>query len=232
VQKLCYYANSAPCLATDPEFSRIVSVFQQGYQWDALVQELFSSPLTTHAKPTQTTALAEVVSVSRRDHLCAALNFRLGLTDVCGLSVLTSGKATTVTEIAGGLPSDGYGRGATVPVLPNNPTLFYRAGVENICEAVAAMVIDPKPGTLPAGATSWQSTAADAAIADFVSLIMAITPSDPRSAQMVTILTNHYNSALASAPTPPSTKKITPTQALESTFVAACLSPSFAGIGM
>jgi hypothetical protein len=232
VQKLCYYANSAPCLETDPEFERIVGVFQQDYQWDTLVQELFASPLTTNAKPTETTALAEVVSVSRRDHLCAALDFRLGLDDVCGLDILQGGKPTTTSEIAGGLPSDGYGRGATIPVLPNNPTLFFRAGVENICEAVAGMVIDPKPNTLPPGATSWLSTAPDAAIADFVSLIMAVTPSDPRSAQLVTILMNHYNAALASAPTPPSTKKITPTQALQSTFVAACLSPSFVGIGM
>jgi hypothetical protein len=229
VQKLCYYANSGPCLATDPEFLRIVDDFKQGWDWDKLVRELFSSPLTTNATPTQTTALAEIVSVTRRDHLCAALDFRLGLDDVCGLSVFTTGNKTTITEIAGGLPSDGYGRGATAPVLPNNPTLFYRAGVENICEAVAGMVIDPQPGSLPMGATSWTSTAPDAAIADFVSLIMAITPSDPRSSEVQTILMNHYNAALAS---PPSPKKVTPKQALESTFVAACLSPSFVGIGM
>ena len=232
VQKLCYYANSAPCQPSDPEFLRIVSTFEAGYLWDDLVQELFSSPLTTNAKPTPTTALAETVSVTRRDHLCAALNFRLGLTDVCGLSVLTTTKQTTISQIAGGLPSDGYGRGATAPVLPNNPTLFYRAGIENICEAVAAMVIDPKAGTLPPGATSWTSTDPATAVADFVSLIMAVTPSDPRSTELQTILMSHYNDALASAPTPPSTKKITPTQALQSTFVAACLSPSFVGIGM
>jgi hypothetical protein len=232
VQKLCYYANSGPCQTTDPEFLRIVSVFQSsGYTWDNLVNEVFSSPLTTNATPTATTALAEIISVSRRDHLCAALDIRLGLTDVCGLSVLTS-STTTIAQIAGGLPSDGYGRGATIPVLPNSPTLFFRAGVENICEGVAAMVIDPKAGSLPAGATSWQSTAPAAAVADFVSLIMGITPSDPRSSQMQTILMNHYNAALASAPTPPSTKKITTTEALQSTFVAACLSPSFVGIGM
>ena len=45
-------------------------------------------------------------------------------------------------EIAAGLPSDGYGRGAAAPVLPNQPTLFFRAGTENICEAVAAQTID------------------------------------------------------------------------------------------
>ncbi len=233
VQKLCYYANSAPCLATDPEFQRIVADFQSSnYDWDALVRELFSSPLTTNATVTQTTAADEVVSVTRRDHLCEALNIRLGLNDVCGLSIISATKASTITTIAGGLPSDGYGRGATKPNLPDSPTLFYRAGLENICEAVAAMVIDPAAGSLPAGATSWKSSDPSGAVAEFVATIMAITPSDPRSSQAQSILMSHFNAALASAPTPPATKAITATQALQSTFVAACLSPSFAGIGM
>jgi hypothetical protein len=196
------------------------------------VKEVFSSPLTTNATPTATTALAEIVSVSRRDHLCAAIEYRLGLPDPCGLSIISVANAqkTTIDQIAGGLPSDGYGRGSTIPVLPNAPTLFYRAGVENICEAVAAMVIDPKTGSLPAGATSWQSSDPTTAVADFVSLIMAITPSDPRSSQMQSILMSHFNTVLATVS--PSGKNFTATQALESTFVAACLSPSFVGIGM
>jgi hypothetical protein len=94
------------------------------------------------------------------------------------------------------------------------------------------MVIDPAMGSLPAGVKSWTSAAKDAAISDFVTQIMAITPSDPRHADAISILTDHYTAALAVAPTPPSTAKVTPTQALQSTFVAACLSPSFAGVGM
>ena len=47
----------------------------------------------------------------------------------------TKRRDAPIPQIAGGLPSDGYGRGATAPVLPNQPTLFYRAGLENICEA-------------------------------------------------------------------------------------------------
>ncbi len=227
VQKLCYYANSGPCLTTDPEFQRLVTLFtSSNLSWNALVVALFSSPITTNAAPTATTDASEVVAVSRRDHLCAALDDRLGLVDICGLDVTTP--TSTISQIAGGLPSDGYGRGATIPVLPNQPSLFYRAGLENICEEVANMVIDPKPNTLPAGAKSWVSTAPDAAIADFVATIMALTPSDPRSAQAVTILQQHYTNALAVKATP----AIKPTDALRSTFVAACLAPSAAGIGM
>ena len=50
VEKLCYYANSGPCDAADPEFQRLVSLFQSSsYSWNTLVAELFSSPLTTNA---------------------------------------------------------------------------------------------------------------------------------------------------------------------------------------
>ena len=145
VEKLCYYANSEPCDAADPEFQRLVSLFQaSNYSWNTLVAELFASPLTTNATPTETTtAHGEVVAVSRRDHLCAALDNRLGLDDVCGLKATTKKQMTaTVPQIVSGLPSDGYGRGSTIPVLPNQPSLFYRAATENICAAVAAQVID------------------------------------------------------------------------------------------
>ncbi len=49
-QKLCYYANSSPCQPTDPEFQRIVGDFKtSGFQWNMLVRELMSSPITTNA---------------------------------------------------------------------------------------------------------------------------------------------------------------------------------------
>ncbi|HEY1954346.1 MAG TPA: hypothetical protein VGH28_02010 [Polyangiaceae bacterium] len=224
VQKLCFFANSQKCDPTDPEFTRIRDDFKNsGFQWKKLVEDVMSSPITTNAVATTTTTNeGEMISVSRRDHLCTLLNARLGLTDVCGLDVVTTKSLVGVPEIAAGLPSDGYGRGASVPVLPTQPTLFYRAGLENICEDVANMIIDNK--SPPAGATTYSSTAADAAIADFVLNLMSIVPDDPRSQPMTQMLTDHHTQALAN--------KATATDALKSTFVAACLSPTVAGIGM
>jgi hypothetical protein len=221
-QKLCYYFNSAPCVASDPELQRVVGVFQgANLSWNALVKALVTSPLVTNVTETATSMQnGEVISVVRRDHLCAALDSRLGLADVCGLVTVTK-NPTTTAQIVGGLPSDGYGRGATKPVLPNSPTLFYRAGLENICANVAAMVVDPK-GT-PAG-KSWSSSDPDTAIADFVAIIMALTPSDPRSAPAQALLKSHFTSAMQTG--------VTATAALQSTFVAACLAPSAIGIGM
>jgi hypothetical protein len=228
--KLCYYANSQACDANDPEFVRVVGVFQAAnYSWRALVRELLSSPITTHAAPTQTAVDdGEIVAVSRRDHLCAALNDRLGLTDVCGLDAVNKTTlATTVPQIVSGLPSDGYGRGAVAPVLPNQPTLFYRAGTENICEAVSALVIDVPSAKQVAGVTQWSSATpalVAQAVSDFVATVMAITPSDPRSAQAQAILSSHFAAAVQSG--------ATATNALKSTFVAACLAPSAVAIGM
>jgi hypothetical protein len=228
-QKLCYYVNSAPCSANDPEFTRIVGKFaSSGFQWNALVRDLMASPITTNASKTATAmANGQIVAVSRRDHLCAALNNRLGFVDICGLDTVQGNRGQPLAQIAqivSGMPSDGYGRGSTVPVLPNQPTLFYRAGLENVCSQVAALTIDAKPNPNQPGAKQWSSTQPDAAIAEFVSLVMALTPSDPRAAQAKTILTSHFQAAMAA--------KQTASDSLKSTFVAACLSPSFIGIGM
>ncbi len=226
VQKLCYYVNSELCSADDPEFARIVASFQSsGYAWNALVKTLVTSPITTHAADTKTEdALGEVVAVARRDHFCAALDARLGLNDICGLDALTKAALkTSVPEIVSGLPSDAYGRGSVAPILPNQPTLFFRAGTENICEAIAALVVDPS--STAQGQTTWSSTDPDTAIADFVATVMAVTPSDARSAPLQALLKSHFTSASQEA-------GITATQALRSTFVVACLAPSAVSVGL
>ena len=226
-QKLCYYVNSAPCNPLDPELARVLDVFAgAGGSWSALVKALLTSPITTHTAQTKTGETnGEVVAVSRRDHLCAALNNRLGFVDLCQLdSTLRNRAVSTIAQIVSGMPSDGYGRGATIPVLPNQPTLFYRAGLENVCAQVASLVIDAAANPDQPGARQWSSAQPDAAIADFVTTVMAMPASDPRAAQAGSILTSHYQAAVATG--------AAAKDALRSTFVAACLSPSFIGIGM
>ena len=228
VQKLCYWANSSACDPTDPIFMQIASDFAaSNFQWNGMVKELLSSAIVTNATETATAAAnGEVVAVERRDHLCAALNARLGFTDVCQLSTLY-GKGTaaegTIPQIVSGLPSDAYGRGAVAPVLPNTPTLFFRAGTENLCESVAAQVIDVPTSMQQAGVKQWSSAQSTAAIEDFVSLLLGLTTPDPRAAQATALLQAHYTAALA---------KGTPTDALQSTFTAACMAPSSITMGM
>lgn len=225
-QKLCYYANSAPCDPDDPEFQRIVADFAAGMQWNTLVAELLASPITTNASRTQTgTKNGEIIAVARRDHLCAALDHRLGFVDVCQLEVAHQvGKPSTIAQIVNGMPSDGYGRGAIAPVLPNQPTLFYRAGAENICVATSQLVVDATPDPQQPGAKAWSSAHANDAIAEMVPLVMGLVEPDPRAHAAQAALAQHYADATAMG--------ATPTDALRSTFVVACLSPSFIGIGM
>ena len=227
-QKLCYYVNSAPCDSSDPELQRIITAFRgSNMSWDTLVRELASSPITTHARVTKTALTnGEVIAVSRRDHLCSAIDSRLGLVDICQLDA-TLGRAprkTAIGQIVAGLPSDGYGRGATIPVLPNDPTLFYRSGLENICGSLSQMVVDGMPDPLQPGKQQWSSSDPDAAIGDFTAIVMSLTPRDPRTGPATQALKDHFTAALATG--------ATATDSLRSAFVVACLSPSFLGIGL
>ena len=221
IQKLCYYANSAPCPSTDPELARLAAAFQaSGFNWRQLVRDFFSSPMVTNGGRTITAgSTGPVIAVARRDHLCATLNNRLGFTDVCGLQPLS--KPTTTSRVAAGLPSDGYARGTVAPVLANEPTLFYRAAAEAICQSVATQTIDATPPV--DGVKQWSSTAPDAAIPDFVHTVIGLPETDPRAAQAQAVLQSHYAAATKTG--------ATVTDALRSTFVVACMSPSVVGIG-
>jgi hypothetical protein len=219
VQKLCHHVNSAACEESDPEFNRLVALFRSsGHDWNGLVKALVTSPITTGAASQKS---GEVITVSRRDHFCAALGARLGLQDPCGLDH-TIAPTTEIPRIASGLPSDAYGRGEVVPILPIEPTLFYAAGVENICKQVADLVIDAPASP---GVRQWSSGQPDAAIADFVGAVMALVPSDPRAGRAQQLLKGHFSEAAAMP-------GVTPTQALRSTFVTACLAPSAMSVGL
>jgi hypothetical protein len=230
-QKLCYYIDSQACVTSDPEFQRIATLFQtSNYSWNALVKAIVTSPLTTHTAATLTTTTnGETVAVARRDHLCAALNARLGLTDVCGLDATKSNDILPKAALAivPGLPSDGYGRGSVAPVLPNDPTLFYRAGTENFCEALALVVVDGK--NPPAGATTWSSSnCSDAScqpITDFVNIVAGIPPSDPRATPLYQALLSNFDQSKQAT-------GMTASEALQSTFIAACIAPSAISIGL
>jgi hypothetical protein len=225
-QKLCYYVNSAPCDASDPAFQTIVSNFQSsGTNWNRLVRELLSSSIVTNATKTKTWVTnGEVIAVSRRDHLCAAINNRLGFVDICELDAANKVAKTTISQIVSGMPSDGYGRGGVIPVLPNQPTLFYRGGLENICASLAQQEIDAKVNPKQPGAKIWSSTMPDVAVNDFVSILMGLTVSDDRTQPVKDELNAHFAAAKAAG--------ASATDALRSTFVAACLAPTFIGIGM
>lgn len=212
-QKLCFYADSAACSADDPEFLRVVAAFKDRMDFRILMRELFASPLVTGAARTKTFKDREVVvSVSRQDHLCRALANRLGI-DACNAT-------PTATTLSTNLPRDSYSRGGERPVLNSDVSLFYRTGVENLCRAVADVVIDvPAPKT-----GRYTSQDKDAAITDFVRNVMALAEGDPRAPAARDILASHYDEAVKTG--------AKPVDALKSTFVLACTSPTAVSIGL
>jgi hypothetical protein len=227
VQQLCFFANSAPCSETDTEFRRVVASFRDSsFNYAALMKEFFASPLVTGAVATGSyDAGAVPISVARRDHFCAALANRLGKPDVCALAVpVPSSTQTATARIAASIAADAFSRGAQSPVTPSDPTLFYSSATEMLCENIAPQVVDAASGGL------WASTDVAGAIAGMVETIMGYPPSHPLHDQAVQILTDH-NTAVVAASTSKSTATKA-TNALRSTFVLACESPTAVGIGL
>ncbi len=87
--------------------------------------------------------------------------------------------------------------------------------MENMCATFAARLIDGSAGT------RWSSASPDAAIADFVHTLMGVGAG--RDATPLAILGEHFQSAKAAG--------LSASDALKSTFVIACLSPSVVGMG-
>lgn len=216
-QKMCFFANSSPCVETDPEFLRVAAVFRDSrFNFKTLVRELFASPLVTFAATTQTARENGVImSIARRESLCNSLAARLKLPNVCGLE---AGGKTNFRNLAMSIPGAGYNRAEEVPLMPHDPNLFFISATENLCNLIAPLVVD-------AGAvTRYASTRKDEAIADFVATVMGMPPADTRAATMRQILSEHYDMAVAA--------KATARDALRSTFIAACTSPPAISLGL
>jgi hypothetical protein len=221
-QKLQFWANSMPAQEDDPELLRIAKAFaDSGFDWKTLVRELFTSPLVTFAAATQTSqANGILLSIARRDHLCAALSNRLGVPDACGLKTAApSARQTAIGARASVIAVDGYTRAAELPSLPTNPDLFFRGSAEEICRLVADQVIDGTPGP-----SRYASADTTSAITDFVSTVMGITASDPRRIEALEILTDHFVAVRSGAPDGGAPASVA--DALKSTFILACTSPS------
>jgi hypothetical protein len=251
--KLCAWANSGSCLASDPEVQRVANVFaSSNFSWNALVHELFTSPLVTDASATLTaTTSGTFVPIARRAQLCATLSNRLGLPDVCGYNLIPlqfgSGGGTSA------LPSPPFCSCSSDPAVPpapcgtcldpgpippaasQLPTDGYSRGVaaalyingpdpfyRSSVEQICAYVADQ---VVDAGATPVYSSASPSSVTTAIAnMVHGLMGLDSsRDAQPISILTDHYSSATSGGSSP--------TDALKSTFTVACLSPWVVAVG-
>src|SRR6185369_9478769 len=191
----CYYANASACVESDPEFRRVALAFQNStFSFSTLVKELFSSPLVTNASSTATAVANGVtISITRRDQICAALSNRLGIADACALAAPIPSSAQSATlRIVSSVAADAFSRGSEIPVTPPDPTLFYRAASEMLCENIALMVVDPTTGT-----NLYPSTSVSSSIAAMVTNVVGYSAGDAHYAMAVTILQGHYTNAMS-----------------------------------
>ena len=219
VQNLCNYAISLPCDTSDPEFIRISNDFvASNYNWNSLIVDFFSSPLLTNATATKTVIeTGQVVSAARLNHLCGLLSSRLGIADICGLlpTTVVPQQLAVLQTAAGALPMDMYSRGNPKPLIPTNTTLIYSRVIDNVCAAAAGAVVGGSNPLYPTASINNSITA-------MVNGLMGVLP--PGDAETISILTAHYNAALAT--------QASSVLALESTFVAACAAAVTIGVGL
>jgi hypothetical protein len=220
-QRLCYFANSAPCAENDAEFRRVALSFEKSnFNFPSLIKELFSSPLVTGASATTTfTQVGIPISISRRDQLCAALSNRLERPDLCSLTAVlpTTAQAAT-SKTATSVPSDSFSRGSEAPITASDPTLFYAAGTEALCENLAPLVVDATANTV------YTSANYQTALPDMVTRVMGYPSTDPHYATALKILQEDYAANIAA--------KAKATDALRSTFALACESPTALSFGL
>jgi hypothetical protein len=229
-QRLCTYAASQTCDESDPEFLRLVELFKTShYDWRALVEAVFSSPLVSGLQKTKTTEQeGQSFPVVRQEHLCAMLSNRLGIPDVCGLDPNQPVFSKRVRTLAASWPSGQYSRGSASPALPVAPSVLTRGGMESLCVELSHRLVDTERRSFPfrflfadGKPSPFSSSDSDAAIHALVTNLMGLT--SDRAAGPTSILQEHFAAARQSGSSA--------TDALKSTFVLACLSPYVAGMG-
>jgi hypothetical protein len=222
VQKMCHLANASPCREDDPELKRVADVFRaSGYDFKTLVRESFSSPLVTYAEKTKTADIdGPVAGIARQEQWCARLSNRLGVRDACnlrGASPLPAATAKTMRNLSAGIPGGSYVRADVTPVMPHDPNLFFSSGTEKVCALLAGQLVETATGR-------WNVAGKDAALEDFVQLLVGLPPSDERAPLVRAALVRHYEGAVAA--------KEKPEDALRSTFAVACSSAPAVSSGL
>jgi hypothetical protein len=166
------------------------------------------------------------VGAALRDDFCRRLENRLGIADACAADDRLDAPANIRSEIRGyaaSIPGIVYGRGAVEPDMPIGSTQFSTAAAERLCERLAGRFFGTGAGVTasPIFTPAQRADAIDA----FVHRLMGLSASDPRAADIQTVLNEHWDEVIA-------TKGNSPSLALQSTFVLSCTSPLVTGIGL
>lgn len=142
VQKVCVWGNSTRCNEDDPEFQRLVDVFKNNnFNMKILMRQFFSSPLFTGATETTLhTTGQDVVSLSRGNHYCKAVNARIQ--QINAAAGTTGGTNLCSGGQLGLVPVDQFSRGAIDLVQATHMGLFDAKSIDRECSRVAFGVFE------------------------------------------------------------------------------------------
>jgi Protein of unknown function (DUF1585) len=235
-QKLCVWANSARCAEDDPEFQRVAKSFKDSnHNFKTLLRELMTSPLSTFASRTGSSDLNGVaVGVARRELLCQRLSARAKRSDLCQQDairgVYDNDDGWLAQTYSQGLPAIGHLRGESLAVMPRTPGVLFQPAIERLCRFYSDSLV----GQYLYGAVVWPTPTNPKELGDtldeFVSVVIGVPKSDDAFPELRSLLESHYLETLAlSKDIPHNTVE---SQALKSTFVAACSSPFFSSTGL
>ena len=209
VQKVCLFANSTPCDEEDEHFIAIRDRFRdQGHRFLPMLIEVLSSPLVTGTLITERRS-TPLISITRRDHLCALLGQRLNDPQVC--------QRRRVASVLGLIPNDDYVRGATDFTQPALSSAFSFAAAQSVCEAISSSVVTRTSDFLPVSDP-------EGSMEKMVTYLMSIPESNERHGEILGAFQQHYQALRDS--------NVGAQNALRSVFVMACLSPDVMGVGL
>ena len=214
-EKLCALANAGACEEHDPELERVAGVFiDSGYDFRAMVRELFASPVITFTERTETwDRYGGVVPPVTQDRFCVRMSERLGVVDLCNLAGdldAPADIAKRIRALADGVPPVAFGRAMVMPIVTTAPDVFSVASIERVCQIVSEQWYGTGDGMM------WTPADRELVLDHLVAQIMGIPTSDERSAPLRAILDDHWDQALDSG--------ATDVVALRSTFITACAS--------
>ena len=225
VQKLCFFANSRACPTDSQQFKDLATSFETGgFNFGNLIVDLFSSPLVTGVSCVandngNAVGTGDIASISRRDHFCAALSNRTGIVNICSLAEDAINKPFNYKfyNLVRSFSADSFSRGSQTPLTISEPGMIPRIMQENFCKEVAQ-----SERIVGAGAV-FDSALGSAGVVTLVTRLMGLPSEDSRFSDAVLLLTEHFESAKALS---------NDRNAMQSTFIVACMAPSLIGVGL
>jgi hypothetical protein len=248
-QKLCRFANAAPCPKGE-ELDRVVSVFKDsGLRFDVLLKTLFSSPLTTGSRCGTGLGAPPEATIARRGTFCSQFNHGVGSEassdgtfNLCGQdgtrplfknsnpnnNDLDKALRRNVKNAMAAVPADTYSRDQAATIVNGNTSLFIYGNREASCSHYAKnQPIDSKATNADeVGAFDQafvEGLSRQEAIGKLLNVVMGLVDGHPMREDLKALLEKHATTLETDGNDERTIR--------QSLFMVACMSPGSAGVG-